>query len=84
MSDYPEHDRLMEIHEESQIIGEFLDLGGYVLAEYRFVEGYRDKQLVPVFKPLNEILAGYFEIDLDKIESEKRQMLSRLRGDSNA
>jgi hypothetical protein len=34
---------------------------------------------VPAHKPINQILAEYFDIDLDKIEAEKRQMLDALR-----
>lgn len=34
---------------------------------------------VAVGKPINAILADYFDIDLDKIEAEKRAMLDALR-----
>jgi hypothetical protein len=36
-------------------------------------------ELIPVGKSLTQILADYFEIDLDKIEHEKRQMLDEMR-----
>jgi hypothetical protein len=35
MSDYPEHDKLSAIQDESQLIGEFIETGGYILARYR-------------------------------------------------
>ncbi len=73
MSDYPEHDKLRHVKDESQAIGEFLDFGGYVLGEYI------DGRLQPVHGSISRILAEYFEIDEKKIEQEKRQMLDKLR-----
>lgn len=35
MSAYPEHDKQHLIHEDSQVIGEFLDTCGYELCEWR-------------------------------------------------
>lgn len=35
MSDYPEHDKLQGIQEESQAIGEFIENGGYILCRFR-------------------------------------------------
>ncbi len=84
MSDYPEHDKLRHVKDESQAIGEFLDFGGYVLAEWHdptpreLTEGYK-RQLAPTHQPISRILAEYFEIDENKIEQEKRQMLDKLR-----
>ena len=104
MAEYPEHEKLMKVKDESQVIGEFLEGCGYTLCEFQpeadeprwidedtgapshvfadnavenfawYPEGY-----YPVRGGINEILAGYFGIDLDKIEDEKRQMLEELR-----
>ena len=82
MSDYPEHEKLKAVQEESQAIGAFLDSlaeYGYVLCEQTHFEGFRDPSFVPTGRPIPEILARYFKIDLTKIEAEKRQMLERLR-----
>lgn len=83
MHTYPEHEKLEKIAKFSQSIGAFIEGGKYLLAEYVEIEGYREAQLLPVSRPLNEILAEYFDIDLDKIEEEKRQMLDCLRNASS-
>lgn len=70
---FPEHTKLKAIADQSQIIGEFLDNSEYVLATYD-----SDYGLQPVGKPLDRILAEYFDINLDTIETEKRQMLAEL------
>jgi hypothetical protein len=73
---YPEHKKLSLVVEESQAIGEFLDFGlagqGLVLTEYS------EDHLLPTSKSITSILAHYFEIDQDKIDKEKRQMLNEL------
>lgn len=85
MSEYPEHDKLKAVMEQSQAIGEFIENNGkYVLAESVAVEGYSHLQLIPVHRPINDILAEYFDIDLSALESEKRAMLEKLRGTNNA
>lgn len=149
MSDYPEHDRLSTVKDQSQAIGEFLEwlagegihLGHYQAildpevkyqvepgrsrvrgarpVEYRdvwrirdldpfmstFVGGYweteaeaRDevnaleadrrkdaqesKRFLPLIYSVQKLLAEHFNIDLDKIETEKRAMLDRIRAQS--
>lgn len=87
---YPEHTKLRAVADESQAIGEFIESSGYVLCELRtFIEPIDDEpggrtfetepRLVLVGKPIQQILADYFEIDLDKIEFEKRAILDTLR-----
>jgi len=79
MSDYPEHDRLKEIQEESQCIGEFLDTCGYTLAKWSKEPHLVDyAELVPVGN-IPDILAEYFNIDQNKLEAEKRAALERMR-----
>lgn len=75
---YPEHTRQSAIFEEAQAIGRFLDESGYILAQYREIEGYREEQLMPVNTPVPQILAKYFGIDLAKIDAEQRAMLAAL------
>lgn len=77
MSDYPEHDKLTAIQEESQTIGEFLDTCGYALCEIK--GGLTKDRFIPVRKPITDILAEYFCIDQQKIEAEKRAMLESMR-----
>jgi hypothetical protein len=71
---YPEHERMAKIVDASQQIGEFIENGGYVLAHYN-----DSGRLVPDQRTTFEILADFFDIDLDKIESEKRAMLDAIR-----
>lgn len=73
---YPEHDKMADVHDKSQAIGEFVDWlseRGYVLATVqgaRLVEG----------RPRTEsLLAKFFGIDLEVVEQEKRAMLDQLR-----
>lgn len=77
MSQYPEHDKLSEVKDQTQAIGEFLDWAaeqGIQLC--RFDD--RTDHLYPAgsFMPL---LAEWAGIDMDKIEAEKQQMLAELR-----
>lgn len=79
MPEYPEHEKLMKVKPRSQAIGEFLEYSPYVLAEWIEVEGDSNPHLVAARKPLERILADYFAIDLDALESEKRAMLEAQR-----
>lgn len=101
--EYPEHRRLLAVHDESQAIGSFLDwmesgpLGdqyGPTCLAYRMLmteysrdwdmpyEGPKDRRterMYPLMRPKDELLALFFEIDLAKIETEKRTMLEAIR-----
>jgi sulfite reductase alpha subunit-like flavoprotein len=79
MSKYPEHDKLHEVKDKSQAIGEFLEWLGN--EKRGVVCQYEDDSDYPVPMPHNilQMLAEYFEIDLDKIEEEKQQMLEEMR-----
>jgi hypothetical protein len=76
-SHYPEHEKLAKVSDESQAIGEFLDLGRWTLCELRQFEERRDPQLVAV--DIQAALAEYFGIDRAALEREKRAMLDALR-----
>ncbi len=76
---YPECEKLKAVVQESQIIGEFLEGMG----EKGYVLGKRDTEwpygLTSINIPTEKLLAEYFGIDLNKVESEKRQMLDQMR-----
>jgi hypothetical protein len=73
---YPEHEKLMLIKNESQIIGEFLE---WLRGTNLFI-GYADEGGLDMYYASNEeILAEYFKIDLYKLEQEKNQMLKQLK-----
>ena len=44
----------------------------------------RGGELVGVGVDINKLLAEFFEIDLDKVEAEKRALLDRVRSDNTA
>lgn len=74
--EYPEHEKQSKILGKSAIIGEFLEW----LDEHEMViAGYDRDEYYRINKSIIELLAEYFEIDLKKIELEKRQMLEEIR-----
>lgn len=79
MSEYPEHDKLSAIRDQSQSIGQFLD---WLLNEQgRYIASYdrRDEVLEADYRSIEDWLARYFDIDRDKLEEEKRDMLDKMR-----
>lgn len=94
MSDYPEHDKLVAQrarHEAAQDFIDFLlDELGYSLMTYERIEyppllgpgnsppRYRE-EWVPVQTRRATLIAKFLDIDEDKLEEEKRQMLESLR-----
>lgn len=82
MSQYPEHDKLEKIKDFSQTCGEFLawlnSEKGIQLAVYS-KNNEHDGNLYLCNTPKRKLLAEFFEIDSDKLEAEKLQMLDRMR-----
>jgi hypothetical protein len=79
-NEYPEHNKLQVIKDRSQPIGEFL----VWLAETKHLEiceriGSHNDYLQPITQKSQELLAEYFDIDLERLEKEKRMMLDELR-----
>jgi hypothetical protein len=76
---YPECEKMNAVQGDSQKIGAFLDWLqndlGIVLAEY----DNEDDELYRANYTIEKLLARYFDIDLDKVEQERRQMLEELR-----
>lgn len=79
---YPEHVKLAEISDKSQVVGEFVDwmveTKGIVLAQY-VKDDMDHERLRPNWVPLMNLLAEFFDIDQNKIEQEKRAMLEVQR-----
>jgi hypothetical protein len=79
---YPEHAKLDKIQKESQVIGEFLEWLGSVglwISEYKASYRGAEEVLVSTQKSTSQILAQYFNIDQNKIDQEKREMLEECR-----
>jgi len=92
MSDYPEHDKLALVKDETQAAGEFIEWlgnqGVFLAKRYMFDKNdqctendaeERYTRCLPVSKNLVSLLAEWAGIDQNKIEAEKRQMLASLR-----
>ena len=82
----PECDKLADIRSESQLLGEFL---AWLPSQNIFLcdcnrEGFSNDTLyVPTLMNIEKLLATYFNIDLEKVELEKRQLLEALRSASH-
>lgn len=78
----PECERMVAVAPESHKIGEFLDWlneQGIHLAEYVDDGEHVDEVLMPRSERYESLLARYFEIDLDKVEAERRAILKHLQ-----
>lgn len=81
---YPECEKMAAVKDRSQVIGEFLD---WLLNEKEFVIAHYDpyesdhggETLVCDQKDIEIWLAEFFNIDLDKIEKERCQILDEIR-----
>ena len=86
---YPEHDKLMQVKDASQAIGDFLDWARdekeACLMAYREYDRDERKETgmrgdyYPLTGGTEKILAEYFKIDLVRLEKEKRQMIEDCR-----
>lgn len=79
---YPECDKLAAVSEESQKIGAFLDWlrneKGYVICEEN-KDCDSGQELAPIFSNIESLLAEYFDINLNRVEKERREILANLR-----
>lgn len=74
MSKYPECDKMKEVSEKSQAIGEFIEWLGYEKNIYLMHEDE-----TPVRMSMEVMLAEFYNIDLKKVEQERQQMLDEIR-----
>lgn len=79
--EYPEHEKMSTIVDTSHRIGEFLEWLSDV-KRYRVCK-FLAGEYWPVKEDIEHLLAEYFEIDLRKLESEKREMLDEIIAESN-
>jgi len=64
---------MLAIKDKSQIIGEFLE---WLKTNDMYVEAFGEDDSAP---GTERLLANYFNIDLEKVEQEKREILKELR-----
>jgi len=93
MTTYPEHEKMQAVQEKSQACGEFVEWfqqRGIHLAEYTtFTHTYKALngqtreikrvELALSRRLLQDLLAEFFGIDLQRLEAEKRAMLAAAR-----
>ncbi len=82
MSKYPECEKMSAVKDKSQAIGEFLEWLGsekeVFLAKWELDE-YEDEYITRFLYSAEKLLAEFFNIDLNKVEQERRQILSELK-----
>ena len=93
--EYPEHQKLKAVKSRSQAIGEFLDWlsnekDTVMASRHEHSEGCLDEDgrircgcgrgdYLPTRATIQSLLAEFFEIDEEKLETEKLAMLATLR-----
>ena len=74
----PECEKLSAVADESNNIGDFLDWldnKGFLFCKYdKYEESY-----YPTYPDTQKLLAEYFNIDLNKVEQERRALLQWLQ-----
>lgn len=75
---YPECEKLAEIHDKSQVIGEFLD---WLNSEGIYLCEEISEKLFPIRDTIEFLLADFFGIDMKKVEEERQSMLDDIRKD---
>jgi len=78
MSNFPQHERLREVSEQSQAICEFLDWLGETkgLEISHYGSGDSAHLLVPANLKPRDLCAEFFGIDIVELEKEKQQIIS--------
>jgi len=78
--EYTEHEKLKAVADQSQAIGEFVDWlsweKGIHLAEWEDTEAPR---MYPTSVGIVRLLEEFFDIDGDRLEDEKRHMITQLQ-----
>jgi hypothetical protein len=73
----PELSKMEAVADESQSIGNFIDwLGENGMVICASDDGLRGTRFFPTMESTEALLARYFEIDLNKVEKERRAMLA--------
>lgn len=77
---YPELEKVKVTHQDSQKITEFIEwLNGQNIELCSFNESGRKEIYWPVQIDMEKLLADYFEIDLVKVENERRALLESIQ-----
>lgn len=82
MSDYPEHDKIRALEGDNQVVGDFIEwlcTQGYRICEPIDDEARGTYSFAPLSMSTEKTIAKYFDIDLEKIETENRALLDKIR-----
>lgn len=79
----PECDKMLAIVSKSQLIGEFLCWLDEEKGVDLMVLGDHGINYEPFYYNTAELLAEFFDIDLDKVEQEKRAILEEIRSNAD-
>lgn len=82
----PECDKMLKVQDESQAIGAFLD---WLQSERRLTlceanDRTFENSFIPARIGIEDLLAEYFKIDLNKVEKERRAILEECRKQQKA
>ena len=81
MKTYPEHEKLQKIADKSQEVGGFIDWLQSEKGVVFCIEEQKNHgvELRPFHISIEKSLAEYFEIDLEKIQTEKKEILDDIQ-----
>jgi len=78
-SEFPECEKMSAIRDKSQVIGEFIEWmkqeRGLTICSCSACGNY----YVPTATTIEQLLLKFFDIDQDKVETERRSMLNSMR-----
>lgn len=78
MTDYPEHEKLKALGGDNQTVGNFIEWlseQGYEICRWNVAGTF----CIPANISRDDLRAAHFEIDRNRLEDEKRQMLDAMR-----
>lgn len=79
----PQLDKMRSVKEDSQKLSTFIDWlteQGMPICE-KITDDRYGAEMAPITISIERLLARYFEIDLNKVEDERRSLLDELRAD---
>lgn len=74
----PNLDRMIEVKEQAQIIGEFIQ---WLASQNHFISGWDDVQgkFIDTEKTTEDLIAGFFKVDLAKTNKETEALIKLQR-----
>ena len=79
----PELDKMRAARDTSQTIGDFIDWLSYNDMRICDYCDYGEGEYHPTRLTIEQLLAKYYEIDLNKVEEERCAILNELRANTN-